>query len=143
MESHVRVRTSELEKTNLRLKKEIEERKRAETEIRTIREQHELVNAIKNILKDEQYIPSSIAKKLAIDVGTEIVAQKLPHEVLSNREYKVMIMIASGLRTKDIAEEIYLSTSTVSTYRARILEKLNLGTTAELIRYAIKNNLIV
>jgi len=96
MEGQVSARTAELEKTNLRLKREIEERKWAENEIRTVREQHEIVNAIKNILKDEQYIASSIAEKLASDVGTEIASQKPPHEKLSNREYKVMIMLASG-----------------------------------------------
>jgi len=143
MEARVRARTAELEETNLRLKKEIEERKRAENEIRTVREQHEIVNAIKNILKDEQYIASSIAEKLAGDVEEEIATQKPPHEALSNREYKVMIMLTSGMSIKDIATEIYLSASTVSTYRARILKKLNLETTAELIRYAIKHNITV
>jgi len=143
MEDRVRIRTDELEKTNHHLQKEIEERKRAENEIRTVREQHEIVNAIKNILKDEQYIASSIAEKLAGDVEAEIAAQKAPHEKLSNREYKVMIMIASGMSLKDIAKEMYLTPSTVSTYRARILDKLNLETTSELIRYAIKNNLTV
>jgi len=148
--TRVKERTAELEKTNLLLKQEIEEHKRTEGEIRITREQHEFVNAIKNILKDEQYLASSLAKKLAGDVEVEIATQKLPHEVLSNREYyeilsnreyKVMIMIASGKSIKDIAVEIYLSASTVSTYRARILKKLNLKTTSELIRYAIKYNL--
>jgi DNA-binding CsgD family transcriptional regulator/putative methionine-R-sulfoxide reductase with GAF domain len=143
MEARVKERTAELEKTNLRLKQEIEERKRAENEIRIVREQHEIVNAIKNILKDEQYIASSIAEKLAIDVGEEITAQKPLHEALSNREYKVMIMLTSGMSIKDIAKEMYLTASTVSTYRARILIKLNLETTAELIRYAIKHNITV
>jgi len=143
METRVKERTAELEKTNLLLKQEIEERKRAEGEIRITRERHELVNAIKSILKDEQYITSSLAEKLAGDVESEIATQKLPYEVLSNREYKVMIMIASGKSIKGIAEEIYLSPSTVSTYRERILKKLNLKTTSELIRYAIKNNLTV
>jgi DNA-binding CsgD family transcriptional regulator len=143
METRVKERTAELEKTNLRLKQEIEERKRAEGEIRIVREQHEIVNAIKNILKDEQYITSSLAEKLAIDVGEEITAQKPLHEALSNREYKVMIMLTSGMSIKDIAKEMYLTASTVSTYRARILKKLNLETTAELIRYAIKHNITV
>ena len=64
------------------------------------------------------------------------------HESLSNREYRVMLMLASGKSNKNIAKECYLSSSTVSTYRARILDKLNLETNADLIRYAIKNNLI-
>jgi len=122
---------------------EIEYRKQAEGEIRLVREQHEIVYAIKNILKDEQYITSSLAEKLAGDVGKEMAAHHPPHKVLSDREYKVMTMIASGISIKDIATEIYLSASTVSTYRARILGKLNLKTNAELIRYAIKHNLTV
>jgi len=143
MEDSVRVRTIELEKTNLLLKQEIEERKRAENEIRLIREKHEFVNAIKNTLNKEYDIDSSIVEKLADEVQVEMATQKLPHEMLSNREYKVMIMIASGKSIKDIAEEIYLSASTVSTYRARILKKLKLKTTSELIRYTINNNLTV
>jgi len=143
MEIRVKERTAELEKTNLRLKQEIEYRKQAEGETRLVREQHEIVNAIKNILKDEQYITSSLAEKLAIDVGKEMAARHPPHKVLSDREYKVMTMIASGISIKDIATEIYLSASTVSTYRARIFKKLNLKTNAELIRYAIKHNLTV
>jgi len=143
MEERVRVRTTELEKTNLLLKKEIEERKRAESEVRIIREKNELVIAIKNILKKEHYISSSIAEKLAGDVEAEIATQKLPHDALSNREYEVVIMIASGKSIKDIAKEMYISASTVSTYRARILKKLNLETTSELIRYAIKYSLTV
>jgi len=143
MESCVKERTAELEKTNLRLKQEIEERKRAEGEIRITRERHELVNAIKNILKDEQYLASSLAEKLAGDVETEMATHRPPHGALSNREYKVMIMITSGMSIKDIAKEMHLSASTVGTYRARVLKKLNLKTTAELIHYAIKNNLTV
>ena len=143
MEDSVRVRTIELEKTNLLLKQEIEERKRAENEIRLIREKHEFVNAIKNTLNKKYDIDSSIVEKMADEVQVEMATQKLPHEMLSNREYKVMIMIASGKSIKDIAEEIFLSASTVSTYRARILKKLKLKTTSELIRYAINNNLTV
>jgi len=126
-----------------KLYEEMEERKRAESEVRIIREKNELVIAIKNILKKEHYISSSIAEKLAGDVEAEIATQKLPHDALSNREYEVVIMIASGKSIKDIAKEMYISASTVSTYRARILKKLNLETTSELIRYAIKYNLTV
>jgi len=143
MEDRVRVRTFELEKTNLLLKQEIEERKRTENEIRIIREKHEFVNAIKNTLNKEYDIDPSIVEKLAGKVEAEIANQKLPHEMLSNREYKVMIMIASGKSIKDIAEEIYISASTVSTYRARILKKLKLKTTSDLIHYVINNNLTV
>ncbi len=79
MEARVKERTAELEETNLRLRQEIEERKRAETEIRITRERHELVDAIKNILKDEQYLASSLAEKLAGDVESEMATQKILH----------------------------------------------------------------
>jgi len=143
MEDLVKERTTELEKTNLRLKQEIEERKRTEGEIRITRERHELENAIKNILKDEQYLASTLAEKLAVDVETEMATHRPPHGALSNREYKVMIMLTSGMSIKDIAKKMQLSVSTVSTYRGRVLKKLNLETTTELIHYAINNNLTV
>lgn len=142
LEARVSTRTTELEKANLRLIQEIEDRKKLENEVRVVREQHVIVNAIKNLLKDEQYLPSSIAEKLADDVEAELTTKKPLHDALSDREYKVMVMLASGTSIKDIAKEMYLTPSTVSTYRARILEKLNLKTTAELIRYAIKHNLV-
>jgi two-component system invasion response regulator UvrY len=66
-----------------------------------------------------------------------------PHEMLSEREFEVLRMIASGKTVGDIAEEIHLSVATVSTYRARILLKMGMHTTAELIRYAIENRLVV
>ncbi|GJM15982.1 MAG: hypothetical protein DHS20C13_13090 [Thermodesulfobacteriota bacterium] len=142
MEERVKIRTAELEKTNQRLMQKIEDHRRAENEIRTLREQHEIVNSIKNILNKVQYLDSSLAEKLTKDVGKEIATQKALHSLLSNQEYKVMLMIAYGKSIRDIAKEMYLSNSTVSTYRARILEKLNIETNSELIRYAIKNNLI-
>ena len=142
LETRVTARTAELEKANLRLVQEIEDRKKLENEVRVVREQHVIVNAIKNLLKDEQYLTSSIAEKLADDVEAELTTKTTLHEALSNREYKVMVMLASGKGIKDIANEMYLTASTVSTYRSRVLEKLNLKTTAELIRYAIKHNLV-
>ena len=143
MENRVSMRTAELEKTNLLLKQEIEYRKHAENEIKVIREQRDLVNSIKKFLKNKQYIDSTIAEKIADDVQLEIARQEFPHDALSNREYKVMLLIASGKSIKDIAKETYLSPSTVSTYRERILKKLNLKTTSELIRYAITINLLI
>ena len=142
MEERVKIRTAELEKTNLRLMQEIEDRKRIEFEIKTLREQRELVNTVNKIIKKVEDVDSSLAQKLAYDIKEEMITNKSPHEALSNQEYRVMLKIASGMSMKDIAKEKYLSSSTVSTYRARILDKLNLGTTAELIRYAIKNNLV-
>jgi len=141
MEEHVRLRTAELEKANQLLKQEIEERKRAEDEIRMIRNQHELINSINHILEKVGKVDPLLLQEVSKDIIKENEINKPLHESLSNREYRVMLMLASGKSNKDIAKESYLSASTVSTYRARILDKLNLETNAELIRYAIKNNL--
>ena len=67
----------------------------------------------------------------------------MPHESLSDREYQVMLMIASGKTRKEIAEKLFLSVKTVSTYRTRILEKMELKTNADLTNYVNKHNLIV
>ena len=100
----------------------------------------ELVLAIRKILRGGKYVSSTLAEKLAFDLETE---EKRPiHETLSDREYQVMLMIASGKSTSVIAEEMALSMKTVSTYRARILEKMKMKSNAELIRYAIKQNLV-
>ena len=102
----------------------------------------ELVLATKMILKGHRYISPSLAEKIASYLELDNDIEEPLHERLSKREKEVLIMIASGKSIKDIAEEIYLSVKTVSTYRKRILEKLNLKTTADLIRYAIENYLV-
>jgi DNA-binding NarL/FixJ family response regulator len=100
----------------------------------------ELVMAIRQISQGKKYISPSLAEKLAIDL--EINPDKMPHEILSDREYQVMCMIASGKTLKEIADGLSLSIKTISTYRSRILEKMNMKTNAELTHYAIKNNLV-
>jgi two-component system, NarL family, invasion response regulator UvrY len=101
----------------------------------------ELINAIRKVLAGGRYVSPTLAEKLAMDMGSR--GGELPsHETLSEREFEVLRMIASGKAVGQIAEEIHLSVATVSTYRARILLKLNLSTTAELIRYAIENHLV-
>ena len=102
----------------------------------------ELVLATKMILKGHRYISPSLTEKIASYLELDNDIEKSLHEGLSKREKEVLIMIASGKSIKDIAEAIYLSAKTVSTYRKRILEKLNLKTTAGLIRYAIENCLV-
>ena len=102
----------------------------------------ELVLAIKMVLNGHIYISPSLSEKLASYLELDNDIEEPLHERLSKREKEVLIMIASGKSIKDIAEEIYLSVKTVSTYRKRILEKLNLKTTAGLIRYAIENYLV-
>jgi DNA-binding NarL/FixJ family response regulator len=100
----------------------------------------ELVMAIRQISQGKKYISPSLAEKLAIDL--ELSPDKLPHEILSDREYQVMCMIASGKTLKEIADGLSLSIKTISTYRSRILEKMNMKTNAELTHYAIKSNLV-
>jgi DNA-binding NarL/FixJ family response regulator len=100
----------------------------------------ELVKAIRQISQGKKYISPSLAEKLAVDL--EISPDRPPHETLSDREYQVMCMIASGKTLKEIADGLSLSIKTISTYRSRILEKMNMRTNAELTHYAIKNRLV-
>jgi two-component system, NarL family, invasion response regulator UvrY len=100
----------------------------------------ELVQAIRKIQSGGKYISDSVAEKLAIHVVAD--DDKPPHERLSDREYQIMCMIASGKEVKQIADELSLSVKTVSTYRTRLLEKMNMQTNAELTYYAISNQLV-
>ena len=100
----------------------------------------ELIKAIRQISYGRKYVSSSLAEKLALDLEVDI--EKPPHEALSDREYEVMCMIASGKRIKEIAKRLSLSEKTISTYRSRILEKMGMKTNAELTHYAIKNKLV-
>ena len=99
----------------------------------------ELVVAIKKLYKGERYISPSLADYLASNLTDD--KDKPLHKNLSNREFQVMRMIASGKTLKEIAQEINLSPKTISTFRARILQKMHLKSNAELIQYAIKNKL--
>lgn len=99
----------------------------------------ELVTAIQKISSGSKYITSGVADQLLQDGG---VSGENPHEKLSNREYQVMLHIASGKTATEIANILNLSVKTVSTYRARILEKLNLENNARIIHYALSRNLI-
>jgi len=98
-----------------------------------------LVEAIRKVVRGGKYVSASLAERLVFDLDKE---SKLPHELLSDREYQVLCMIASGKTVGKIAEELNLSVKTVSTYRARILEKLEMANNAELTRYAIKASLV-
>mgnify|MGYP001147814114 CR=1 FL=1 len=99
----------------------------------------ELIGAIRKVASGGKYVTASLAEKLADEM--DIATQKLPHERLSNREHQVMLMLASGKSVSDIADELCLSIKTISTYRARILEKMEMSTNSALIAYAVKNNL--
>jgi DNA-binding NarL/FixJ family response regulator len=99
----------------------------------------ELVSAIRRVSQGRKYISATLAEKLAVDL--ELEAEKPAHETLSDREYQVLCLLASGKRLKEIAEDLSLSIKTISTYRTRILDKMKLRNNAELIRYALQHNL--
>jgi two-component system invasion response regulator UvrY len=100
----------------------------------------ELITAIKRVSRGRKYVSPSLAEKLAFDLERD--TERPYHETLSDREYQVLCMIASGKRVQEIAEELCLSVKTVSTYRSRILEKMKMKNNAELMRYAIKHGLV-
>ena len=99
-----------------------------------------LVQAIRKVVRGGKYVSPTLAEKLVYDLDSK--SSKAPHEILSDREYQVLCMIASGKTVTMIAEELTLSVKTISTYRVRILEKLNMKNNAELTRYAIKEGLV-
>lgn len=101
----------------------------------------ELVQAVNKVLAGGRYISSSLADRLA-DYMVSGKQTSLPHEVLSDRERQVLVMIGAGMVQKQIAAELGISEKTVSTYRSRILLKLEMSSTAEIIRYVLKHNLI-
>jgi len=100
----------------------------------------ELIDAIRKVAKGRKYITSSLAEKLAFEL--EDSGKRPYHEKLSDREFQVMCMIASGKRVKEIAETLSLSVKTISTYRARILKKMNMRNNSQLIHYAIKSGMV-
>jgi two-component system invasion response regulator UvrY len=101
---------------------------------------NDLITAIRKVYSGKKYISHFLAEKLAF--GLETDAARPPHELLSDREYQVMCRISSGKTVKEIADELSLSVKTISTYRARILEKMGMKNNAELTHYAIQNHLV-
>jgi two-component system invasion response regulator UvrY len=99
-----------------------------------------LVTAIRKILRGEKFISPNLAEIMLQDL--QINHHGALHEDLSDREFQVMHMIAAGKTVSRIAEEIFLSVKTVSTYRARVLKKMGLKSNAELTRYAFENKLV-
>jgi two-component system invasion response regulator UvrY len=100
----------------------------------------QLIGAIQKVYRGGRYVSATLAEKLAL--GLKAGSTGLPHENLSDREYQVLCLISSGKTVKEIAEELSLSEKTISTYRARILEKMNMKSNAELAHYGIKNELV-
>jgi two-component system, NarL family, invasion response regulator UvrY len=93
----------------------------------------ELISAIRKIYKGGNYVSAGLAEKLALDLIVD--TSKPPHELLSDREFQVLRMIAGGKTIKDIAAALYLSPKTVSTYRSRVLEKMRMKNNEDLLRY--------
>jgi two-component system invasion response regulator UvrY len=100
----------------------------------------ELIKAIQKIVRGGKYISSSFSEKMLFSFDSD--AEKPLHETLSDREYQVMRMIASGKTLKEIADELALSVKTVSTYKSRILDKTGMKNNVELTHYAVKHRLV-
>jgi DNA-binding NarL/FixJ family response regulator len=99
-----------------------------------------LVEAIHKVTTGGRYISPAVAEQLAAGLTSDVT--KPPQELLSDREYQVLRLIASGKTVGDIAEQLSLSVKTISSYRARILEKMGMSNNAELMLYAITNKLV-
>jgi two-component system, NarL family, invasion response regulator UvrY len=100
----------------------------------------QLVEAVAKIDRGGKYVSAALAERLAFSL--EKGADKAPHELLSDREYEVLRLLASGKTVSEVAGGLGLSVKTISTYRARILEKMDMRTNAELTHYAIRNRLV-
>lgn len=100
----------------------------------------ELVKAIRKVCSGGKYVSAAQAERMVSELSGD--SDKQPHELLSDREYEILCLMASGKTATQIAKGLSLSVKTVSTYRSRILEKMNLSTNAQLTHYAIKNGLV-
>lgn len=101
---------------------------------------HELIDALQKIAMGKKYVSTSMAEVLASRLGSEV--DRPLHELLSDREFQVMCMIAAGATPKRIAEELMVGIKTVNTYRVRILQKMDMKCNADLTRYAIQHKLL-
>jgi len=99
----------------------------------------EVVKALLHVAGGKKYISPAVAEMLANEIGKD--EEKLPHQILSDREYQIFLLLASAKTVTEIADALALSVKTISTYRSRILEKMNLHNNAELMRYAIDHHL--
>ena len=100
----------------------------------------ELIKVVRKIAARGKYITPSLAEKLAMELDREL--NKMPHEVLSNREFQIMRMIAQGIKISEIANQLSISTRTAATYRLRILNKMNFKSNADIVLYVHDNHLI-
>lgn len=100
---------------------------------------YELVTAVQQILSGRKYITNKVAEVLAVSLDLD--TDKLPHELLSDREFEVLKMIVAGRSISEIGEILSLNVNTISTYRSRILDKMSLKNNADLVKYAIEHKL--
>ena len=101
----------------------------------------ELASAVRKVLAGGRYVSPSLAEKLVLGVTKDLT--RTPHETLSDREYEVMCLIASGKTVTEIGGELSLSVKTISTYRVRLLENLGVKNSAGIVQYAIRNGLVI
>jgi len=102
----------------------------------------ELIAAIESVLNGERYLGEAVARQIADYVALAGSGAERPHELLSPREYEVLLLLASAKSVSEIAAQLGLSVKTVSTYRTRILEKMGLSSNAQLMRYALQHGLV-
>jgi len=100
----------------------------------------ELGKAVRSLMNGKKYITPAVAEQMAAQL--ENPSNKAPHELLSDREYQTLLLFASGKTVSQVADELSLSVPTISTYRARILDKMGMKNNAELTSYALRNNLV-
>jgi two-component system, NarL family, invasion response regulator UvrY len=100
----------------------------------------ELLDAIRKVVHGGRYISPALAERLAVLADPQ--AERQPHETLSDREFQVFRTLASGKTVSQVADALHLSVKTISTYRARVLEKMGLQTNAELTMYAVRNGIV-
>ena len=101
---------------------------------------NELVNALRKLVAGRKFITETLAQTMAEESDSH--NKKMPHETLSDREFEIFLLLGEGKSVTTISEKLFLSISTVNTHRTRLLEKMNLKTTAELIRYAMEHKLV-
>ncbi len=99
----------------------------------------DLINAVRKVINGGKFISASLADLMAAEIGSNV--KRLPHETLSDREFQILCLIGQGNTVSQIADILCLSISSVNTYRHRILVKMHMQTTAQLIRYVLDNNL--
>lgn len=102
----------------------------------------ELLQAIRSVLQGNRYLSETVARELADHVAVVGFGSEAPHELLSPREYEVLLLLASARSVSEIATQLDLSVKTISTYRTRILEKMGMSSNAQLMRYALQHELV-